>query len=652
MSFGKLKSARKGKEIHSFVKPESVSGFSDTMKADTSPGPLPSQSPMQINAAAPKNSHDTMVTDEQAVVQHSPLSQASEEQAPPRTQEHQSPTNPTPVKTRESTNSVNLHGCHTDLPSFLEIRESSRHGRGLYAKTALSAGEIILSIIPHVFVLSTPNLEYYCSACAAPAATAGLKRCPKCKTVRYCNSDCQNRDWAWHRRECNALQKWAASAPSSDVAIPGEPVRCLGRIMWGSQKEGLDSVWAQEIRMMHSNRNSLQPSAFGSHTHLAHSVVRYLGVSSPQELEPYGLKSAGDLVDLISRFTTNTFTLTTPALTPIGICVSPTVALANHSCDPNAALVFPRADGGSRVKEPLLSLVALRNVAPGKEIRISYVDTTLPNRLRQNELKEVYSFSCQCKLCCRTTAADPREALWCPKSCGGICPYPTEESGDRATHCVKCNAQVGDVGAVLDALRVGQEALDKASSLQSKDRVKARQLTTNITPILTSAGVTPSSHPLLALTRLHKELLIDSLSSSSPTQETLDEAVRTAARYTAGLQALLPKGHPVRAVALGELGKLLAVDEPAPTSASDYAGAEKFPPSGPPRLKLAYESFVKAHEELLIGFGKKSGGGLLGAEIREAIMRLEKELGIWTTGIRNVLEDTLVSAQRVGPPSQ
>ena len=49
------------------------------------------------------------------------------------------------------------------------------------------------------------------------------------------------------------------------------------------------------------DRTSLQPAVFESHTHLAHSVVRYLGVTSPQELEPYGLMSAGDLVDLISR---------------------------------------------------------------------------------------------------------------------------------------------------------------------------------------------------------------------------------------------------------------------------------------------------------------------------------------------------------------
>lgn len=59
------------------------------------------------------------------------------------------------------------------------------------------------------------------------------------------DQECQNRDWAWHKRECNALQKWAATAPSAELGVPGEAVRCLGRILWGSQKEGLDSPWVR-----------------------------------------------------------------------------------------------------------------------------------------------------------------------------------------------------------------------------------------------------------------------------------------------------------------------------------------------------------------------------------------------------------------------
>lgn len=129
----------------------------------------------------------------------------------------------------------------------------------------------------------------------------------------------------------------------------------------------------------------MPPSAFESHTHLAHSVVRYIGASSPADLAPYGLSSAGDLVDLISRvcqhemfmfsgtdlrsqFTTNTFTLTSFALDPIGVCVSPVFALVNHSCEPNAALVFPQSSE-NLAQEPQMQLSAIRPIAPGEEVR-------------------------------------------------------------------------------------------------------------------------------------------------------------------------------------------------------------------------------------------------------------------------------------------
>lgn len=221
---------------------------------------------------------------------------------------------------------------------------------------------------------------------------------------------------------------------------------------------------------------------------------------------------------------------------------------------------------------------------------------------------------------------------------------------------------------VLDALRIGQEALDKASRVQltgtshlifspvdaliscSPDPAKATQLTTNIIPILTRAGLTPSSHPLLAMTRLHQELLISSLTTSM-SQELLDQAIQTAAKYTTGLSDTLTYGHPVRAVALAELGKLLAVDEPAPMeqTASNQAC---FPPSGPARLKMAYETLLRARNELLIGFGTENEGGRVGREVREILVRLERELGIWTEGIRNALEDTRAARHGEGAKSR
>jgi len=149
--------------------------------------------------------------------------------------------------------------------------------------------------------------------------------------------------------------------------------------------------------------------------------------------------------------------------------------------------------------------------------------------------------------------------------------------------------------------------------------------------------MTPSTHPLLALLKLHQTLLLSSFSSQL-TQLTLDETIRTAGKYSAGLTTILTEGHPVRAVALAELGKLLAVDEPSPPMPPPKNGSS-FPPTGPARLKAAYETHLRARKELMIGFGRDTEGGEVGQSVRSIIVQLEKELGVWTSGVRNALED-------------
>ena len=48
-------------------------------------------------------------------------------------------------------------------------------------------------------------------------------------------------------------------------------------------------------------KGALSQSAQTSHTQLAHALVQYLGVEAPTDLEKYGVRNAGDLVDLISK---------------------------------------------------------------------------------------------------------------------------------------------------------------------------------------------------------------------------------------------------------------------------------------------------------------------------------------------------------------
>ena len=120
-------------------------------------------------------------------------------------------------------------------------------------------------------------------------------------------------------------------------------------------------------------------------------MIRYLGLTAPEELVPYGINNAAGIVDLISRvrlhldsycavglfltktafsqFATNSITLTSASLAPLGVCVSPSVALVNHSCEPNAVVVFPRSTKDHSTQEPEAQVIAIRDITPEEEVR-------------------------------------------------------------------------------------------------------------------------------------------------------------------------------------------------------------------------------------------------------------------------------------------
>lgn len=128
----------------------------------------------------------------------------------------------------------------------------------------------------------------------------------------------------------------------------------------------------------------------------------------------------------------NTLTLTTPTLDPIGLCFDPLAARANHSCAPNASIVF---SGRS------LQLRSLDGIPQGTEVTIPYVDTSFPTLMRQKELSSRWFFTCTCALCaqaplgkadiyscprCRGTVPD-RNPLTC-NSCGKNVPQPPPQA--------------------------------------------------------------------------------------------------------------------------------------------------------------------------------------------------------------------------------
>jgi SET domain len=90
----------------------------------------------------------------------------------------------------------------------------------------------------------------------------------------------------------------------------------------------------------------------------------------------------------------NSFTMVSPCYDSLGLVLHPLAALANHDCKPNA---FVRFDG--IWEGHALTICALRPIARGDQIVVTYIDPTNPLRVRQAELRERYFFACRCSKC-------------------------------------------------------------------------------------------------------------------------------------------------------------------------------------------------------------------------------------------------------------
>lgn len=73
----------------------------------------------------------------------------------------------------------------------------------------------------------------------------------------------------------------------------------------------------------------------------------------------------------------------------------PLQSLCRHSCSPNAEPAFPK-------NNHVLAMTAIKEIAPGEEITVSYLDECSLNRsrhTRQKLLRENYYFDCKCARC-------------------------------------------------------------------------------------------------------------------------------------------------------------------------------------------------------------------------------------------------------------
>lgn len=115
----------------------------------------------------------------------------------------------------------------------------------------------------------------------------------------------------------------------------------------------------------------------------------------------------------------------------LGLTFDPTIALLNHSCNPNCAIVF---DGN------VASIRSIRDIRSGEQLTISYIDNTFKRATRRRQLRDQYFFECHCIGCeplDKAKGYTGRDSFLCEK-CNETIPEP-ELRGEFK--CFKCHSE-------------------------------------------------------------------------------------------------------------------------------------------------------------------------------------------------------------------
>lgn len=181
--------------------------------------------------------------------------------------------------------------------------------------------------------------------------------------------------------------------------------------------EDLPQLWDKYLALPQEDRET-----FDSLSPPAYQTGKEEALISKLRLRGYNDSEAREMARVSSRFQGNAFSAgMNGGEWTHGSLLYPTVARINHSCTPNVHSHFRASSGADFV-------YALRDIQPGEEIEISYLDLTMPRARRQHRATG-WSFECRCPACSGTIGHDYESQLALVHPLKDVQTNPTREPG-------------------------------------------------------------------------------------------------------------------------------------------------------------------------------------------------------------------------------
>jgi SET and MYND domain-containing protein len=226
--------------------------------------------------------------------------------------------------------------------------------------------------------------------------------------------------------------------------IPSDTVRLIARIIFklrfGGGREIAELPDGQKRQfedLMSHQKNIVRDSKRIEAFQVFFAVLKEcLGEAIPQKPE---------VLDIYGRILINSFNIMNDDYQSVGIGLYLPAAVLDHSCSPNATVVFSGKE---------LILRTISSAATFSDLRISYTNLLDETETRKKNLKEQYYFECQCSKCSSQEDDPEKSSIRCNDCSTGCVPISTGicSSCQKQANPERINQYVDLVKTVNDAV--------------------------------------------------------------------------------------------------------------------------------------------------------------------------------------------------------
>ncbi|CAG8490905.1 6880_t:CDS:2 [Ambispora gerdemannii] len=281
----------------------------------------------------------------------------------------------------------------------LKITPNPISHRTITTTRSFRAGTTIIKSYP---LAAFPLPIYEKELCNQCLKNTKLQACSACKKAFYCSSICQKQAWfTQHKFTCKKrlplkYENIVEGAELDEemlrrVALLISPHRSGNNGLGDSKLNGLYDILPKEMNIsllievfeaLQSHKESHPPYALFRYESIASLVVENSNSKASKDIDK--------LVSYLCIFGCNNFTIHDEQMFGIGEGTYPIGSLFNHSCHPNAVVMY---DGVVQIVK------CIEDIDAGDEITIAYLDVVHPRRKRREILREKYFFNCHCRKC-------------------------------------------------------------------------------------------------------------------------------------------------------------------------------------------------------------------------------------------------------------